>query len=143
MKDILTYIFREGENSVFIIISFSLKVLQFQLHSSTNCPLLSPSQSLSLLEQLDSTQTQLATMLTSRHIHPLRNETSQWAGKLSSIAEVLQLWVSVQELWLSLQPVFNNTLIAKVHNILNIYTITLSKCLLNVFFLMTLYLYCL
>lgn len=140
MKDILTYIFWEGQNGVFIIISFSLKVLQFQLHSSTNCPLLSPSQSLSLLEQLDSTQTQLATMLTSRHIHPLRNETSQWAGKLSAIAEVLQSWLSVQELWLSLQPVLSNPLTGKVHDIWNIYTIILSVCLLKVFIVMNLYL---
>ena len=87
------------------------------MHSSTNCPLLSLSQSLSLLEQLDSTQTQLTTMLMSQHINPLRNETSQWAGKLSAIAEVLQLWLSVQELWLSLQPVFSNTLTSKVHDI--------------------------
>ena len=56
-------------------------------------------------------------MLTSRHIHPLRNETSQWAGKLSAIAEVLQSWLSVQELWLSLQPVLSNPLTGKVHDI--------------------------
>ena len=91
-------------------------MLQFETHSSMYLPLLSLTQSLSLLEQLDSTQTELAIMLTSRYIHPLKNECAQWAGKLASIAEILHVWLSVQELWLSLQPVFSNTQAAQVIN---------------------------
>jgi dynein heavy chain len=71
-------------------------------------PLLSPSHSMLLLESLDSTQTQLTVMLMSKHIDPLRNEAAQWVGKLGTVAEVLQLWLSVQELWLSLEPVYND-----------------------------------
>ena len=92
------------------------QVLQFETHSSFDLPLLSLTQSFSLLEQLDSTQTELAIMLTSRYIHPLKNECAQWAGKLASIAEILHVWLSVQELWLSLQPVFSNTQAAQVIN---------------------------
>lgn len=50
----------------------------------------------------------------SPHINPLRHETAQWAGKLATITDVLQLWLTVQELWLSLQPVFNSNLASEV-----------------------------
>lgn len=53
-------------------------------------------------------------MLMSPHINPLRHETAQWAGKLATITDVLQLWLTVQELWLSLQPVFNSNLASEV-----------------------------
>ena len=53
--------------------------------------LLSEDFTLSLLEQLDSTQTELAVMLMSKHIHPLRSDCAQWAGKLGHVAEVLQV----------------------------------------------------
>ena len=56
-------------------------------------------------------------MLSSPHIHPLRNETAQWAGKLATITEVLQLWLTVQELWLSLQPVFNSKIASEVSTV--------------------------
>ena len=44
----------------------------------------------SLLEQLEHAQMQLATMLRSKHILPLRDDTAQWAVKLALISEVLQ-----------------------------------------------------
>ena len=50
----------------------------------------------------------------SPHINPLRHETAQWAGKLATITDILQLWLTVQELWLSLQPVFNSNLASEV-----------------------------
>lgn len=44
----------------------------------------------SLQEQLEHTQIQLATMLMSKYIQPLREEAAQWAAKLASVAEILQ-----------------------------------------------------
>ena len=82
--------------SFFVLLSFTIQVLKFESHSHTSIPLLSQSYSFSLLEQLDSTQTDLAVMLMSKHIHPLRNDCAQWAGKLEHIAEVLQVHVHVQ-----------------------------------------------
>ena len=44
----------------------------------------------SLIEQLEHTQIQLATMLKSKYIQPLKEEAAQWAAKLASVSEVLQ-----------------------------------------------------
>lgn len=66
------------------------QVLQFSAHKSRGPLLLAGDHTLSLLEELEHAQTQLATMLMSRHILPLKEEASQWAVKLASIAEVLQ-----------------------------------------------------
>ena len=67
----------------------SIQVLQFSPYKSRGPLLLAGDHTLSLLERLEHAQTQLATMLMSRHILPLREEASQWAIKLATIAEVL------------------------------------------------------
>jgi len=87
---------------------WSEQVLQFSVHKPRGPLLLAGDHTLSLLEELEHAQTQLATMLMSRHILPLKEEASQWAVKLASIAEVLQQWLSVQELWHNLEAVFSD-----------------------------------
>ncbi|XP_053397319.1 dynein axonemal heavy chain 5-like isoform X6 [Mercenaria mercenaria] len=61
-----------------------------------------------LLEQLEDAQALLANMLTSRYIGPLRDEAASWAEKLKEVAEVLELWLEVQDLWQYLEAVFSN-----------------------------------
>ncbi|CAL1527205.1 unnamed protein product [Lymnaea stagnalis] len=63
-----------------------------------------------LLEQLEDAEALLATMLTSRYIGPLRDEAASWAEKLKEVAEVLELWLEVQDLWQYLEAVFSNSL---------------------------------
>ncbi|KAL5009692.1 hypothetical protein ScPMuIL_011997 [Solemya velum] len=66
-----------------------------------------------LLEQLEDAQALLANMLTSRYIGPLRDEAASWAEKLKEVAEVLELWLEVQDLWQYLEAVFSNSYAAK------------------------------
>ncbi|KAL4232681.1 hypothetical protein ACF0H5_007369 [Mactra antiquata] len=66
-----------------------------------------------LLEQLEDAQALLATMLTSRYIGPLRDEAASWAEKLKEVAEVLELWLEVQDLWQYLEAVFSNQVAAR------------------------------
>ncbi|XP_025098007.1 LOW QUALITY PROTEIN: dynein gamma chain, flagellar outer arm-like [Pomacea canaliculata] len=63
-----------------------------------------------LLEQLEDAEALLATMLTSKYIGPLRDETATWAEKLKEVAEVLELWLEVQDLWQYLEAVFSNSI---------------------------------
>lgn len=67
-----------------------------------------------LLEQLEDSQALLANMLTSKYIAPLRTETASLAVKLKEVAEVLELWLEVQDLWQYLEAVFSNVAAAKV-----------------------------
>ena len=65
-----------------------LSFLPYKSHGSL--ALLHVDHTHSLLEQLEHTQIQLATMLMSKYIQPLREEAAQWAAKLANVAEVLQ-----------------------------------------------------
>lgn len=67
---------------------WSEAILLFRPYKSHD--LLDKENTLSLLERLENARTLLATMLMSKHISPLREEASQWAIKLASIADVLQ-----------------------------------------------------
>ena len=70
-----------------------------------------------VLEQLEDAQDLLASMLTSKHIGPMREEAAMWAEKLKHVAEVLELWLDVQDLWMYLENVFSNPRAAKVRKI--------------------------
>ena len=96
-----------------------IQVLKFESHSHTSIPLLSQSYSFSLLEQLDSTQTDLAVMLLSRHVHPLRSDCAQWAGKLEHISEVLQ--VRIIYMYMYLHP-YTCTCICIIYMYMYMYT---------------------
>lgn len=65
------------------------QVLQFESYKTYGPILLAGGYTHSLLEELDHAQAQLAVMLMSPHIQPLRDDTAQWAAKLSNIGEVL------------------------------------------------------
>ena len=56
----------------------------------------------------------LAVMLTSKYIGPLRDEAASWAEKLKEVAEVLELWLEVQDLWQYLEAVFSNAVAVRV-----------------------------
>ena len=49
-----------------------------------------------------------------RYIGPLRDEAASWAEKLKEVAEVLELWLEVQDLWQYLEAVFSNQVAARV-----------------------------
>lgn len=66
------------------------QVLHFLPYKSHGPVLLAEDHTHFLLEQLEHAQMQLATMLMSQHIAPLKEEAAQWAMKLASVAEILQ-----------------------------------------------------
>ncbi|KAL5457324.1 hypothetical protein EMCRGX_G034572 [Ephydatia muelleri] len=87
---------------------WSEQVLQFESYKTYGPILLAGGYTHSLLEELDHAQAQLAMMLMSPHIQPLREDTAQWAAKLANIGEVLLQWLGVQELWHNLEAVFDS-----------------------------------
>lgn len=64
--------------------------LHFQHYKSHGPVLLDINHTHSLLEELEHAQMELATMLTSRHIQPLKEDAIQWAAKLATITDILQ-----------------------------------------------------
>ncbi|XP_041355189.1 dynein gamma chain, flagellar outer arm-like isoform X3 [Gigantopelta aegis] len=86
------------------------QVLNFEHYKKRGPMFLDKAFTERLLEQLDDAQALLASMLTSRYIGPLRDEAASWAEKLKEVAEVLELWLEVQDLWQYLEAVFSNSL---------------------------------
>ena len=68
--------------------------------------MLAPQYTGRLVEKLEDAQTKLATMLTSRHVAPLRSEVAGWAERLRDVAQILDLWLQVQDRWQELEVVF-------------------------------------
>ena len=66
------------------------ETLHFKQYKSHGPALLDKDHTHSLLEQLEHAQIELATMLVSRHIQPLREEAIHWAAKLASVSDILQ-----------------------------------------------------
>ncbi|XP_071801693.1 uncharacterized protein [Asterias amurensis] len=83
------------------------QVLSFEEYKKRGPIYLEKDNSEHLLEQLENAQALLATMLTSRYIGPLREEAAGWAEKLKGVAEVLEQWLEVQDLWQYLEAVFS------------------------------------
>ncbi|XP_059166583.1 dynein axonemal heavy chain 8-like [Physella acuta] len=86
------------------------QVLNFEHYKKRGPMFLDKAFTERLLEQLEDAEALLAMMLTSRYIGPLRDEAASWAEKLKEVAEVLELWLEVQDLWQYLEAVFSNSL---------------------------------
>eukprot|EP00794_Sanderia_malayensis_P000407 gene407-1042_t len=89
------------------------QVLSFEKFKSRGLVCLDNENTEKLLELSEDAKASLAAMLTSKHVTPLREEAAIWAVKLKEVAEVLEQWLSVQELWQCLEEVFSNSITAK------------------------------
>lgn len=69
--------------------------LSFHLPSHSTPPL-QASDTADLIERLEEAQMLLASMVTNRYAAPFREELTSWLGKLSTVDEQLELWLSVQ-----------------------------------------------
>lgn len=55
-----------------------------------------------IMDLLEESQTALSAMLSSRHIGPFKEELQGWLTKLSNIGELVDHWLLVQSMWVSL-----------------------------------------
>lgn len=55
-----------------------------------------------ILDLLEESQTALSAMLSSRHIGPFKEELTGWLSKLSNIGEIVDHWLQVQSMWVSI-----------------------------------------
>jgi dynein heavy chain len=66
-----------------------------------------------LMEALEEAQMALGSMMASRFITPFKEEASEWIVRLSTISEILEMWIQVQSMWQYLEAVFTSGDIAK------------------------------
>jgi len=66
-----------------------------------------------LLERLEETTMNLQSMITNRYSAPFREDVMAWNAKISDVLEAIIKWMDVQNLWASLEVVFDGGDIVK------------------------------
>lgn len=66
-----------------------------------------------ILEHLEEDQMVLATLNAQRHVTPFKPEVEAKIKLFSDVNEALDMWIKVQKLWSSLEPVFTGGDIAR------------------------------
>eukprot|EP00762_Andalucia_godoyi_P000483 ANDGO_03248.mRNA.1 Dynein gamma chain len=89
------------------------QVLEFGEFKNKGPIILRGAEAQAIMEKLEDSQMQLASMMSSRFLTPFRAEVSDWIERLSTVAEVLELWLGVQAMYMYLEAVFTSGDIAK------------------------------
>ena len=81
-------------------------VFTFQSYKSHGEVILSVSETAELIEKLDDSQMQLGSMATNRYSTPFKTEVQTWNMKLSTVSEIIEMWLGVQNMWMYMEAVF-------------------------------------
>ena len=65
------------------------------------------------MEALEESQMALGSMSSNRYSAPFREELQYWLASLSTVSDVVEQWVAVQNLWIYMEAVFSSGDIAK------------------------------
>jgi dynein heavy chain len=75
--------------------------------------ILSPAETGEIVEKLEDTQMALGSMATNRYSAPFREEVQEWIIKLSTVSEIIEMWLIVQNMWCYMEAVFSGGDIVK------------------------------
>ena len=66
-----------------------------------------------IMEVMEETQMNLGSMMSSRYVVPFKEPVSDWVSKMGTVAEIIEEWVIVQNMWTYMEAVFSSGDIAK------------------------------
>ena len=66
-----------------------------------------------IVEKLEDSQMQLGSMATNRYSTPFKEDVTTWIIKLSTVGEVIEMWLVVQNMWMYMEAVFSGGDIVK------------------------------
>jgi len=75
--------------------------------------ILSPKELSEIMEALEESQMTLGSMASNRYSAPFREQIQEWLANLSTVNDVVEQWVGVQNLWIYMEAVFSSGDIAK------------------------------
>ncbi|KIZ06068.1 Dynein gamma chain, flagellar outer arm [Monoraphidium neglectum] len=87
--------------------------LSFADYKTRGPVVLKPSDTAELIEKLEDSQMQLGSMATNRYSAPFREQVQSWVVKLSTVSEILEQWLMVQNMWQYMEAVFSGGDIVK------------------------------
>eukprot|EP00961_Rhodomonas_salina_P127538 1719822-Rhodomonas_salina.8 len=83
-------------------------------HFKTKGPVILQAKELGeIMEQLEESQMSLGSMASNRYSAPFREEVQEWIVQLSTVSDVVEQWMTVQNLWVYMEAVFSSGDIAK------------------------------
>mmetsp|Transcript_5388 Transcript_5388/g.12712 ORF Transcript_5388/g.12712 Transcript_5388/m.12712 type:complete len:4322 (-) Transcript_5388:507-13472(-) len=75
--------------------------------------ILKGSDTADLIEKLEDSQMALGSMATNRYSAPFREDVQAWIVKLSTVGEIIEQWLMVQNMWMYMEAVFSGGDIVK------------------------------
>ena len=66
-----------------------------------------------LVEKLEDSQMALGSMATNRYSAPFKDAVVEWTAKLSTVGDVVEMWLVVQNMWIYMEAVFSGGDIVK------------------------------
>ena len=61
---------------------------------------LSPNETIELVEKLEDSQMTLGSMATNRYSAPFKDTVHSWIVKLSTVGDIIEMWLIVQNMWM-------------------------------------------
>jgi len=87
--------------------------LVFAEYKTRGPVILKGSDTAELIEKLEDSQMTLGSMATNRYSAPFRDEVQGWIIKLSTVSEIIEQWLMVQNMWMYMEAVFSGGDIVK------------------------------
>ena len=66
-----------------------------------------------LVEKLEDSQMALGSMATNRYSAPFKESVTEWIAKLSTVGDIIEMWLVVQNMWIYMEAVFSGGDIVK------------------------------
>lgn len=85
----------------------------FAEYKSRGLVTLRPADTSELIVMLEDSQMLLSSLVSNRYNKPFKDEIVAWVKRLSTLDEILSLWLSVQQAWIYLEAVFSGGDIAR------------------------------
>ncbi|GBG77441.1 hypothetical protein CBR_g23890 [Chara braunii] len=89
------------------------QVFTFNSYKNRGQVVLKSAETAEIVEKLEDSQLALGSMAANRYSSPFREELNSWIVKLSSVSEIIEMWLQVQNMWMYMESVFSGGDIAK------------------------------
>ena len=84
-------------------IDWAVVKLAFAEYKTRGPVILKSSDTAELIEKLEDSQMQLGSMATNRYSAPFREEVQSWIVQLSTVSEIVEQWLMVQNMWMYME----------------------------------------
>ena len=92
---------------------WSEQIFEFTKYKHKGDVILQMSTTGELIEKLEDAQMQLGGMATNRYSNPFKSKVNDWITKLSTVSEIVEMWLIVQNMYVYMEAVFSGGDIVK------------------------------